>query len=174
MPVFLLVLIVVLLAILIFAATRPDNFSVQRAATINAPPEKIFEFLDDFRRWTAWSPWEALDPDMVRTYGGPDSGPGATYEWSGNKKVGRGRMEIIESVPPSRLTLQLDFVAPFEAHNVTVFTLDPGADGTVLTWEMRGPSTFMSKLMGLFVSMDRMIGRDFERGLANLKAAAER
>lgn len=167
------VLVAAVAALLVFAATRPDSFTVQRAATIAAPAERIFPYLNDFHRWGAWSPWEKLDPDLKRTFSGAESGPGAAYAWVGNKKVGEGRMEILESDPPSRLKIQLDFLKPFEAHNTTVFTLAPDGGGTRVSWTMHGSRNFVFKLMGIFMNMDRMIGADFERGLANLKAAAE-
>lgn len=168
------ILVIAIAAVLGYAATRPDDFSVQRSATIKAPPEKVFALINDFRHWPAWSPWEKLDPAMKRTLGGPATGPGATYAWQGNSKVGEGRMEILESQPPSRLSIKLDFIEPFEAHNTTDFTLQPQGDTTQVTWLMRGPAPFVSKLMGLFVDMDAMIGKDFETGLANLKAASEK
>ena len=154
------------------AATRPDRFSVQRSTTIAAPPEKIHPWIDDFRRWGEWSPWEKMDPGMARTFSGAERGPGAAYAWEG-KKVGAGRMEIRESTP-RRVAIQLDFLKPWEAHNTAEFTLDPQGAGTRVTWAMHGASPFISKVMGMFIDMDRMIGKDFETGLANLKAAAER
>lgn len=173
----LLIIVIVLAAavaaLLVFAATRPDTFQVQRSATIAAPPERIFPHLDDFHRWSAWSPWEKLDPELKRTFSGAERGPGAVYAWEGNSKVGQGRMEILESDPPSRLRIQLDFIKPFEAHNTTVFTLAPAPGGTQVTWTMHGSKNFLFKLMGIFMNMDTMVGRDFERGLANLKAIAE-
>lgn len=167
--------IVVLIAgVLLFATTKPDTFTVQRSATIKAPPEKIFAVLNDFHRWTDWSPWEKLDPAMKRTLGGPANGKGATYAWEGNSKAGAGRMEIIESAPPSRVGIQLDFIKPFEGHNRTEFTLTPQGDSTQVNWSMSGPTPFVSKLMQVFVSLDTMIGKDFEEGLANLTALSEK
>ncbi|HYH78866.1 MAG TPA: SRPBCC family protein [Longimicrobium sp.] len=158
---------------LAYAATRPDTFRIQRSATIAAPPGRIFPHLDDFHRWAAWSPWEKLDPALKRTFSGAGSGAGAVYAWEGNKKVGKGRMEITESDPPSRLAIKLDFITPFEAHNTTTFTLEPAGGETRVTWAMDGTNTFGFKVMGVFMNMDRMVGRDFERGLADLKAIAE-
>ncbi len=160
-------------AILILANTKPDSFRVERSITILASPDKIFAFINDFHRWSAWSPWEKLDPAMLRTFGGAAEGPGAIYEWDGNKQVGQGRMEIAEAVPPDRLVIQLDFIRPFEGHNIAEFTLQQLGTSTRLTWAMHGPSPFISKIMQVFVSLDRMIGKDFETGLANLKAVAE-
>jgi uncharacterized protein YndB with AHSA1/START domain len=167
-------IVVVIGALLAFAATKPDTFRVERSTTIKAPPEKIFPLIDDFHRWTTWSPWEKMDPAMTRTHSGAPSGKGAVYEWEGNSKVGRGRMEIVDSVPSSRVAIKLDFLKPMEAHNIAEFTLTPSGDSTRVTWVMHGPAPFVSKLMQVFMSMDRMVGKDFEAGLANMKAAAER
>jgi uncharacterized protein YndB with AHSA1/START domain len=169
-----IVIAVLIAAVLVVAATRPDDFSVQRSASIKAPPEKIYPMLADFRQWPAWSPWEKLDPDMKRTLSGPTSGPGATYAWQGSSEVGAGRMEIKQVTAPTKVEIQLDFIKPFEGHNRTDFTLVPRGDTTEVTWLMRGPAPFVSKLMGVFVDMDKMIGKDFETGLANLKAASEK
>jgi len=170
----LLVIVVLIAAILVFAATRADTFRVQRSAVINAPSDKIFPLINDFHNWATWSPYEKLDPAMKRTLGGPASGKGATYAWEGNGKAGQGRMEIIESTPTSRVVIKLDFLKPFEAHNTAEFTLQPQGDTTRVTWAMYGPAPFIAKLMGLFFSMDKMIGRDFETGLTNLKTSAEK
>jgi len=167
--------IVVLIAgILIFAATKPDTFDVQRAASIKAPPEKIFAVLNDFQKWSSWSPWEKKDPAMKRTFSAATSGKGAKYAWEGNKEVGKGSMEIAESSPPSRLSIKLDFIEPFEGHNVVEFKLEPIGDSTNVSWTMHGPMPFISKVISVFCSMDSMIGKDFEAGLANLKAVAEK
>jgi uncharacterized protein YndB with AHSA1/START domain len=167
--------IVVLIAvILIFAATKPDTFNVQRAASIKAPPEKIFAVLNDFQKWSSWSPWEKKDPAMKRTFSAATSGKGAKYAWEGNKEVGKGSMEIAESLPPSRLSIKLDFIEPFEGHNIVEFKLEPKGDSTNVSWTMHGPMPFISKVISVFCSMDSMIGKDFEAGLANLKAVAEK
>jgi len=168
-----IIVIVFVAGVLILAAFRPDTFRVQREASIKAPPEKVFALINDFDRWGAWSPWEKKDPAMKRTFGTAKSGKGATYAWEGNKDVGQGRMEIAESVPSSKVVLNLDFVKPFEAHNLVVFTLEPKGDTTNVTWAMQGDSPYVAKIIQLFVSMDKMVGKDFEAGLANLKAAAE-
>jgi uncharacterized protein YndB with AHSA1/START domain len=168
-----LVLLVAVAAVLIYAATKPDTFRIQRAMSVNAPPEKVFALINDFRRWTVWSPWEKMDPALQRTYSGTASGQGAVYAWEGNRKVGAGRMEITDAPSPSKVTIKLDFLRPFEAHNIAEFTLEPKGDATTVTWAMHGPNLFVGKVMSIFVDMDRMIGKDFETGLANLKAAAE-
>jgi uncharacterized protein YndB with AHSA1/START domain len=169
------IIIALLIAgVLIFAATKPDTFSVQRSASIKAPPEKVFALINDFKAWGPWSPWEKKDPAMKRTFGAVTAGKGAQYAWDGNKDVGQGSMEITESAPSSRIAIKLDFLKPFEAHNKVEFTLAPQGDATNVTWLMHGPANFMTKLMQVFVSMDSMVGKDFEAGLANLKAAAEK
>jgi len=165
--------VVVLGALLIYAATQPDTFRIQRAASIKAPPERIFAVLNDFMRWESWSPWEKKDPAMKRTFSAVTSGKGAVYAWEGNRDVGQGRMEIAESVASSKVVIKLDFVKPFETHNIVEFTLEPKGDSTDVTWAMEGPMLYISKLITVFVSMDSMAGKDFETGLANLKAVAE-
>lgn len=169
-----IIVVVLIAAILIFAATRPDDFRVQRAASIKAPPEKVFALINDFNRWGAWSPWEKKDPAMKRTFGAATSGKGAKYAWEGNKDVGKGSMEIAESSPSSKVTIKLDFIEPFEGHNIVDFTLEPKGDSTNVTWSMHGPMPFISKVISVFCNMDSMIGKDFEAGLSNLKAAAEK
>ena len=169
----LLVIVVALGALLIYAATRPDSFHVERSATINAPPEKIFPLLVDFHKWPSWSPFENLDPAMTRKLSGADSGKGAIYEWSGNSRAGAGRMEITDASPPASETIKLDFTKPFAASNTVTFTLKLDGDSTILIWAMDGPSPYIAKIMGIFVSMDTMIGKKFESGLGKLKALAE-
>ena len=160
-------------AVLVFAATRPDTFRVKRATSIEAPPEKIFPLINDFKRWGAWSPYEKKDPDMKRSYDGPPAGQGAVYAWEGDGNVGQGRMEIVEASPSSKVAIKLDFTRPFEAHNRVVFTMTPAGGATEVTWDMQGPANYLAKLMGIFIDMDRMVGKDFEAGLANLKTAVE-
>ena len=169
-----IVVVALIAALLAYAATKPDTFRVQRAASIKAPPEKIFALLNDFRRWDTWSPWEEKDPAMIRTFGDATSGKGAVYTWEGNTDVGQGRMEIAESVPPSKIAIKLDFLKPFETHNIVEFTLEPQGDSTNVTWAMRGPNPYFAKVMQSFFSMDKMVGKDFETGLGNLKAIAEK
>jgi uncharacterized protein YndB with AHSA1/START domain len=165
--------VVLLAALLAYAATKPGAFRVERATSIKAPQERIFALINDFHRWGSWSPWEKLDPAMKRSHSGATSGKGAVYEWEGNGKVGAGRMEITETTPSSKVTIKLDFIKPFEGHNVAEFALDPKGDSTNVTWAMHGPNRYIGKVMSVFINMDRMIGKDFETGLANLKAIAE-
>lgn len=170
----LLVVLLLIVAVLVLAATKPATFQVERSATIRAAPEKLFALIDDFRQWPQWSPWEKLDPEMQRTLSGPASGKGAIYAWKGNSDVGEGRMEIKDSVPPSKVTIQLDFIEPMEATSTTEFTLTPQGDSTTVRWTMSGENNFLGKLMCVFMSMDAMIGKDFEAGLATLKTVAEK
>jgi hypothetical protein len=167
------ILAAIIAVILLLATTKPDSFQIQRSASYRASPDSIWPYLDDFHNWPAWSPWEKMDPAMTRTYSGAPSGVGAVYAWSGNKKVGTGQMKITGAEPDSSLTIALDFVTPFESHNTTVFSLAASGDSTTVTWTMSGPSTYLSKVMSVFVSMDRMVGPDFEAGLANLKGVVE-
>ncbi len=169
-----LTVIVLIAALLIYAATRPDTFRLQRSIAINAPPEKIFPLINDFKSWVVWSPWEKMDPALKRTYSGAAQSQSAVYEWDGNNQVGQGRMEITESAPSSRIMIKLDFLKPFEAHNTAEFTL-AGRDGsTTVTWAMYGPQPYMAKVMGLFLNCEKMVGPQFETGLANLKMLAEK
>ncbi len=166
-------LAVIVVALLGFAATKPDTFRIERSTSIKAAPETIFAHINDFRSWGAWSPWEKLDPAVQRTYIGAAIGVGAAYEWKGNSDVGAGRMEITESSPASKIVIKLDFLEPMEGHNTAEFTLQPDGEATNVTWAMHGPNQFLGKVMSIFVDMDNMIGKDFETGLANLKTIAE-
>jgi uncharacterized protein YndB with AHSA1/START domain len=168
------VVALVVAGILIFAATKPDTFRVERSIGIKAPPEKVYALIDDFKAWPAWSPWEKKDPAMKRTYGPATSGKGAHYAWEGNGDVGQGSMEITNAAAPSKIELKLDFVKPMEGHNTVVFTLVPHGETTQVTWSMQGPTPFIGKIIHVFINMDKMVGGDFETGLANLKAAAEK
>ena len=169
-----IVLAAAIAGILIFAATKPDAFVVERSTSINAPPEKIFPLINDYRNWGSWSPYEKVDPAMKRTFSGPTSGKGSVYEWHGNKNVGHGRMEIMDTSPPSRVTIKLDFYSPFEAHNVAEFTMKPEGNATQVTWAMRGPLPYMAKVMHTVFNMDRMVGGQFAEGLASMKSVAEK
>ncbi len=168
------VLLATIAVILIYAWTRPDSFRVERSTAMNAPPEKIFPHIDGLKRWTGWSPYEGRDPAMKRAYSGAESGKGAVYEWDGNDNVGKGRMEVVDSTPPHRVVIKLDFLKPFEGHNMAELTVEPKGGQTIVTWAMYGPSTFMTKLIGTFMDMDDMIGRDFAAGLAKLKTVVEK
>ena len=149
-------------------------YTVERSTTIDAPPARIYAQVANFHRWRAWSPWEGLDPDLRRTYTGPDTGSGATYAWAGNRKAGEGRMEITEASEPTGVSIDLQFLKPFKARNETVFDIRPEGSGARVTWAMTGRRTLVTKIMGVFKSMDAMVGPDFERGLASLKATVER
>lgn len=165
--------VVLIAAVLIYAATKPDDFRVVRSTTIKAPPEKIFPLISDLHAWGPWSPYEKRDPAMKRTFSGVESGVGAVYEWDGNSKVGAGRMEILDITEPTKIVIKLDFIRPFEGHNTAEFTLQAAADTTTVSWAMYGPASYISKLMGTFFNMDKMIGSDFEAGLASLKKITE-
>ena len=166
------VVVAVIVVVLLIASTKPSTLHVERSAEISAAPEAIFPLVNDFHQWTRWSPYEERDPDLKRTYSGPESGLGSVYEWDGNSNVGQGRMEILESTPSSRIHIKLDFIRPFEGHNQAQFTFQPVGDKTKVTWTMDGPANFMSKIMGVFLNFDTMIGTDFENGLTKLGAAA--
>ena len=168
------IVVIVVAGVLIYAATRPDSFRVERTATIKAPPDKIYAEIANLRGWSAWSPYEKKDPGMKRVFSGAESGKGAVYAWDGNKDVGQGRMEIVEATPPSKIAIKLDFIKPFEGHNMAEFTLAPAGDSTTVTWAMYGPSPYVAKVMGTFFDLDKMIGDDFEAGLAALKTVAEK
>lgn len=169
-----IVVVVAIAAVLIYAATRPDTFRVERSLAMNAPPEKIFPYITGLKRWQEWSPYEARDPAMKRSYSGAESGKGAVYEWDGDKNVGKGRMEVLDETPPNKVVIKLDFIKPFEGHNTAELTVQPKGGQTVVTWAMYGPSPFMSKLIGTFLNLDDMIGRDFATGLAKLKTIVEK
>lgn len=167
------VLVIGVIVVLLLAAQKPDTFQVKRSATIKAPPERIYPLIADFHRWREWSPYETKDPNMKRTYGAVASGRGATYGWDGDKNIGAGSMEITQADAPGKVALKLDFTRPFEAHNTVDFTLVPQGDATVVTWDMRGPTPFFAKIFHVFLNMDKMVGGDFEAGLAKLKSVAE-
>lgn len=169
-----LFLFVAIAVVLGLAATKADTFRVQRTASIKAPAEKIFPLINDFDHWGAWSPYEKKDPAMKRTRSGAASGKGAVYEWDGDRNVGKGRLAIADTSAPSIVKLTLDFSRPFEAHNLVEFTLAPRGDATEVTWAMHGPVPYMAKIVHVIFNMDRMVGQDFEAGLANLKVLAEK
>ena len=147
-------------------------YAVSRSTTVIADPARVHGFINDFHEWTAWSPWEDIDPDLKRDYTGPDQGVGARYAWSGNRKAGEGSMEITSS-EPQEIGIKLDFLKPFKASNAVRFTLTPAVDGTEVTWHMAGQQSGLMALFGRFVPMDKLVGKDFEKGLTRLKAVAE-
>jgi hypothetical protein len=168
-----LIILIAIITILILAANKPNTFRVERSIIISAPPEKLSTLINDFHNWDQWSPWAKLDPAMKTTYSGPPSGVGSIYEWEGNSAVGKGRMEILFT-DPAKTSIKLDFLKPFEGHNAADFILAPQGTSTSVSWIMVGTLAFLpGKLMSVFTTMDKMIGRDFEKGLANMKAAVE-
>ena len=173
------VTVVAITGILLFADTRPNTIEVTRSITIQAPAEKIFPLIDDFHDWPGWAPQDKEDPTMKRVYSGEESGTGAISDWQGTGNAGKGRMTITESAAPNKVVVRVDFVRPFVAHNVNEFVLEPSAEpsergtSTKVTWTMRGPNMFFMKVMGVFVNMDRMLGKHFETGLQNLKMVSE-
>ena len=169
-----IVIALAITGVLIYAATKPDRFAVIRTTTIKAPPDKIFALINDLQQWRAWSPYETKDPAMKRSFGAVTAGKGASYAWEGNKEVGQGNVEISGTSPPALVTLQLHFIKPFEGHNQVDFRIEPQGEITRVSWEMRGPARYLAKLMGLFFDIDKMIGTDFESGLAKLKGIAEK
>lgn len=169
-----LVVLVIVIVLSIVASRKPDSFRVERSTTIHATPEKVFGLINDFHNFGLWSPWEKLDPNLSRSITGAPTGKGAVYEWSGNMKAGVGRMEILESTPSSRIVMKLNFIKPFESQSTAEYTLQPAGDSTKVTWAMHGPSPFVSKVMQVFVTMDGMLGPDFEKGLTQMKAVAEK
>jgi hypothetical protein len=168
-----LIIVLAIVIILILAAMKADTFRVVRTTSIKAPPEKIFPLINDFQKWGGWSPYEKMDPAMKRSFSGPQDGKGARYAWEG-KKAGAGSMEITEAKPSSQVSLRLDFTKPFKANNLVDFTMVARGDSTDVTWDMHGPMPFVSKIMHVVINMDRMVGKDFDTGLANLKAIAEK
>jgi polyketide cyclase/dehydrase/lipid transport protein len=166
-------LAVAVLALVGFISTRPNTFAVQRSATIQAPPELAFALVNDFHRWGEWSPWDKLDPAMKRTFEGASAGVDAVYTWTGNDQVGEGRMKIEQSKANEQIRIELQFIRPFPSTNSTTFTFKPEGGGTSVTWLMEGRHNFMSKAFSAFMDMDAMVGKDFEKGLANMKTAAE-
>ena len=164
---------VVILGFVILVASRPADFRVTRTTLVSAPTPVVFDQVNDFHRWDAWSPWAKIDPAMKTTFAGSPSGTGAIYSWSGNREVGDGRMTITDSRPHDHLGFKIEFLKPFAATNAAEFTFTPEAGQTRVTWSMFGKCNFMLKGMSLFASMDKMVGGDFEKGLAQLKAVAE-
>jgi hypothetical protein len=162
---------IVIIGVLLVAASKPDEFSYSRSRQIAAQPQDLFALIQDFRQWTRWSPYEKKDPNMRREYSGPTSGPGSAYAWDGNKEIGAGRMEIVEIASPNRVDIKLEFFKPFKATNSAVFTIDPADNGSKVTWTMHGEMHFMCKLMSTFMDMDKMCGNDFDAGLKAMETA---
>jgi uncharacterized protein YndB with AHSA1/START domain len=173
LPNILIGLAILIVVFVIIVALRPADFRITRTATITAPPPVVFALVNDFHRWRDWSPWENIDPALKRTYDGPPAGEGAIYSWVGNNQVGEGRMTITESRPSDRILIKLEFLKPFAATNTTEFTFDPQGDQTLVNWTMSGKNNFMTKAFGLVMNMDKMIGGQFEQGLAQMKTVAE-
>lgn len=155
----------------LYITTRPAAFRIERARTFDASPAALFALINDFHEWGKWSPWDKMDPDLKRTFEGPASGTGATYRWVGNSKVGEGSMTITDSVADSRVNIDLNFLKPFAANNKTIFTLEPDGASTRVTWAMEGNKNFASKAFGVFMNMDALVGKDFEKGLAAMAAS---
>ena len=169
-----IIIILAIVIVLILVAMRPSTFRIERSINVKASPEKIFPLIIDFHHMKSWSAWEGIDPTMKRIYSGAESGKGAIYAWDGNKEIGQGSMKILESTPSSKVLIKIDFYKPFEAHNTVEFTLVPNGETTTVNHAMYGPSPYISKLMSLVFSIDKMVGSKFEEGLANLKMIAEK
>jgi hypothetical protein len=169
----LLVIAVFIAVVLILASMKPDTFHVERSVIVKSSPSKIFPLIADFHKWNSWSPYEKLDPSMKRTFSGAEYGKGAVYAWEGNFKAGAGRMEIMDTTS-FRITIKLDFISPFEGHNMAEFILEPEGENTKLTWSMHGPNRFIGKIIHVFFGMDQMVGKVFETGLSNIKSLTEK
>jgi uncharacterized protein YndB with AHSA1/START domain len=168
-----IVIVVLIAAILIFAANRPDTFHIQRSRTITAPPEKVFALINDLHNWPRWAPLDREDSSLKRSFSGAPAGVGAVSEWEGRGNSGKGAMTITESDAPRKIVIQVDWVRPFQARNMNEFALEPDGTGTKVTWSMTGPNLFIMKLMSTFTNMDRMMGKHFDDGLENLKTVGE-
>ena len=169
-------IVVIVLVVVIFCvvvALQPSHYHIERAATVNAPAAIVFNQVNDFHKWDAWSPWAKLDSNMKQSYEGAPAGTGAMYSWTGNNQVGQGRMTITDSKPSELVKIKLEFIKPWTATNLTDFIFAPQGNQTSVKWTMDGDNTFMGKAFGLFMNMDKMVGGDFEKGLAQMKAVAE-
>ena len=169
----LMFLLVAMVLFLGYAATRPDTFHVERSITIAAPADAIYPKVAEFHQWPAWSPWEHLDPNMKTEFLGTDGAVGASYGWTGNDKVGQGRMTLTEIQPPQKVGIKLEFLKPYQATSAGTFAFTPEGAGTKVTWSMDGTNNYMAKVMCIFMNMDKTIGADFEKGLATLKSQSE-
>jgi hypothetical protein len=165
--------LVLIVAVIAYIATRPTDSRIQRSAQINAPAEVVFSIINDLRRWGEWSPYDKRDPNMKKTFEGPSAGPGAIYIWNGNSQVGEGRLTIVESKPGELVSMRLEFSRPFKCNNEVNFRIVPSDGGTRVSWIMDGKNNFMGKFMSLIMDMDKMVGTDFEHGLANLNTVAQ-
>jgi uncharacterized protein YndB with AHSA1/START domain len=168
------VLVLALAGILAYAAMQPDDFRIARSTIIKAPPEKIYPLMSDFRRGAEWSPYEKKDPNMKRSFSGAASGKGSVYAFEGNGEIGAGRLEITDTTPPSKVVLRLDMVKPFAASHTIEYSIVPKGDATEVNWAMHGQQPLLARAICLFLNMDKMVGADFEQGLASLKAVAEK
>ncbi len=168
-----IILLVLVGALLLMASREPDAFAIERSIVVSAPPVAIYPVIADLRQWSTWSPYEKLDPQMKKVFNGTPGAAGASYYWSGNAKAGEGTITVRELMPPSKITMQLDMLKPIEGHNVVEFNLETTDGGTRVTWAMRGANSFLSKIVGVFMNMDTMIGKDFEDGLSSLKTQVE-
>jgi Polyketide cyclase / dehydrase and lipid transport len=160
--------------LLLYAASRPDRFHIERSTHMAATSEAIYPYLSDFHKNQLWSPYEKKDPAMQRTFSGAESGKGSIYEFAGNREVGKGRLEIVETQAPTRVVLTLDMLEPIQGHNLVTYSIRPDGNGSEVSWAMDGDCGFVGKLMGIFFNMDKMIGKDFSTGLADLKALVEK
>ncbi len=173
MRIIIVILIAAFAVLGVIVALQPDTFRVARSMTMSAAPPVVFAQVDDLRNWEAWNPWQKKDPAMKLAYSGPQTGPGASYSWAGNKDVGEGSLTIKESRPNDLVRMELQFTKPFRATNIATFTFAPAGNQTNVTWIMEGRNNFFSKAFQLVMNMDKMIGDDFEKGLANMKAVVE-
>jgi hypothetical protein len=164
---------VLVVLFVVIVAMRPADFRITRTGRVFGPPGTVFEQVNDFHKWEAWSPWAKLDPNAKNTFAGPSAGPGASMEWAGNNKVGAGRMTILESRPGAMIRIKLEFFKPFKATNLAEFTFKPEGEQTSVTWSMSGKNNFMVKAVGMFMNCDKMIGSEFEKGLANLNVVSQ-
>ena len=173
LKIILIALAVIIVVLAVVVAMQPAEFRVARSATMFAPPQAIFTQVDDLRKWEAWNPWQKVDPAMKLTFAGPPTGPGASYSWVGNKEVGEGRLTIIESRPNDLVRIKLEFMRPFTATNTAIFTLKPEGNKTAVTWSMDGRNNLLAKAINLCMNMDKMVGAQFEKGLADMKSVVE-
>jgi Polyketide cyclase / dehydrase and lipid transport len=165
--------LVLVALVLAYIATRPGSCHIERSAQINAPADVVHSIINDLRQWGKWSPYDKRDPAMKKTFEGPSAGPGASYAWNGNNQVGEGRLTILQSKPGELVSMKLEFTRPFACNNQVNFILVPSGNGTRVTWAMDGKNRFMSKAMSLVMNMDKMVGKDFEQGLANLNTVVQ-